>query len=106
MIELKIKTEARVELIDITEKVNHALAEIGADSGLCNLFVTHTTAAIIVSENWDPDVTTDMLTQLERIVPRERFPAWRRQLAGAYSVGDAVDFDQYPDAPGQACSGK
>jgi len=38
---------------------------------LCNLFLTHTTAAVIVSENWDPDVTTDMLGQLERIVPRE-----------------------------------
>jgi len=71
MLDLKIKTKARIELIDITEKVNHALAEIGADNGLCNLFVTHTTAAVIVSENWDPDVTTDMLAQLERVVPRE-----------------------------------
>jgi len=71
MLDLKIKTKARIELIDITEKVNHALAEIGADNGLCNLFITHTTAAVIVSENWDPDVTTDMLAQLERIVPRE-----------------------------------
>jgi secondary thiamine-phosphate synthase enzyme len=71
MIDLKIKTKTRIELIDITDKVNHALAEIGADTGLCNLFVTHTTAAVIVSENWDPDVTTDMLAQLERIVPRE-----------------------------------
>ena len=41
------------------------------NSGLCNLFVPHTTAAIIVSENWDPDVTTDMIMQLESIVPRE-----------------------------------
>ena len=40
-------------------------------SGLCNLFVPHTTAAIIVSENWDPDVTSDMIMQLERIVPRD-----------------------------------
>ena len=71
MVDLKIKTNSRVELIDITDKVNHALAEIGAARGLCNLFVTHTTAAVIVSENWDPDVTTDMLAQLERIVPRE-----------------------------------
>ena len=71
MIDLKIKTKTRIELVDITDKVNHALAEIGAESGLCNLFVTHTTAAVIVSENWDPDVTTDMLAQLERIVPRE-----------------------------------
>jgi secondary thiamine-phosphate synthase enzyme len=71
MIDLKIKTKTRIELIDITDKVNHAIAEIGAEIGLCNLFVTHTTAAVIVSENWDPDVTTDMLGQLERIVPRE-----------------------------------
>jgi secondary thiamine-phosphate synthase enzyme len=71
MVDLKIKTNSRIELIDITDRVNHALDEIGAASGLCNLFVTHTTAAVIVSENWDPDVTTDMLAQLERIVPRE-----------------------------------
>src|SRR5712675_635197 len=71
MVDLKIKTTARIELIDITDKINDALAEIGAESGLCNLFVTHTTAAVIVSENWDPDVTTDMLAQLEHIVPRE-----------------------------------
>lgn len=71
MIDLKIKTTARIELVDITDKVNCALGEIGAASGLCNIFIPHTTAAVIVSENWDPDVTTDMLAQLERIVPRE-----------------------------------
>ena len=71
MVDLKIKTKARVDLIDITDKINDAIAEIGASSGLCNIFLTHTTAAVIVSENWDPDVTTDMLAQLERIVPRE-----------------------------------
>ncbi|HEY6417702.1 MAG TPA: secondary thiamine-phosphate synthase enzyme YjbQ [Candidatus Binataceae bacterium] len=70
MVELTIKTNARVELIDITERVNRAVARIGIAAGLCNLFVQHTTAALIVSENWDPDVVTDMLGQLERIVPR------------------------------------
>src|ERR1700691_4386318 len=71
MVDLHLKTKARIELVDITDKVNHALAEIDAISGLCNIFVTHTTGAVIVSENWDPDVATDMLAQLERIVPRE-----------------------------------
>jgi secondary thiamine-phosphate synthase enzyme len=71
VVDISIRTKSRVELVDITNKVNLAIAEIGAASGLCNIFVTHTTAAVIVSENWDPDVTTDMLAQLERIVPRE-----------------------------------
>ena len=71
MPELKLHTDSRITLIDITEQVNGAVAESGVNSGLCNLFVPHTTAAIIFSENWDPDVTSDMIMQLEKIVPRE-----------------------------------
>ena len=71
MVEFKVKTPERVALIDITADVNRILAENGTASGLCNLFVPHTTASIIISENWDPDVTTDLLRQLERMVPRE-----------------------------------
>jgi secondary thiamine-phosphate synthase enzyme len=47
------------------------MGEVAVQNGLCNVFVPHTTASVIISENWDPDVTTDTLTQLERIVPRE-----------------------------------
>ena len=71
MVELSIKTGARVELLDITEQVNRAVTRIGAATGLCNLLVQHTTAALIVSENWDPDLTVDILEQLQRMVPRE-----------------------------------
>jgi secondary thiamine-phosphate synthase enzyme len=71
VVEFKVKTPERVALIDITADVNRALAESGTHDGLCNLFVPHTTASIIISENWDPDVTSDMLTQLQRMVPRE-----------------------------------
>lgn len=71
MVEFRIKTNARVELMDITAQVNDAVASTDCDAGLCNIFIPHTTAAVIVSENWDPDVTTDMLAQLEKMVPRE-----------------------------------
>ena len=71
MNEFKVKTAERVALLDITVEVNRALAAVGLVDGLCNLFVPHTTASIIISENWDPDVTADLLKQLERLVPRE-----------------------------------
>jgi secondary thiamine-phosphate synthase enzyme len=71
VIEFKVKTPDRLALIDITGEVNRALDQIGKHEGLCNLFVPHTTVSVIISENWDPDVTNDMLKQLERIVPRE-----------------------------------
>jgi len=70
MAEIRVKTSERIELIDITAPVNDALSREKIESGLVNLFVLHTTSAIFVSENWDPDVQTDMIAQLETIVPR------------------------------------
>ena len=70
MVELKIATSARAAFVDITDAVNQAVADTRIAQGLCNLFVPHTTCAVIVSENWDPDVTIDMLNHLERLVPR------------------------------------
>ena len=70
MAELKIKTSTRAEFVDITDAVNHAVAGTRVEQGLCNLFVPHTTCAVIVSENWDPDLTNDILNHLERLVPR------------------------------------
>lgn len=66
-----MKTPGRVALLDITAEVNDAVSRNGVRSGLCNIFTPHTTASIIISENWDPDLISDLLRQLERIVPRE-----------------------------------
>ena len=71
MAEICVKTSRRIELVDITEKIGGWLAKLKVEEGLCNLFVLHTTTAIIVSENWDPDVTSDMIRQLEKLVPRD-----------------------------------
>jgi secondary thiamine-phosphate synthase enzyme len=71
VVEFKVKTPQRVTLVDITADVNRLVGESGKTDGLCNVFVPHTTASIIISENWDPDVTSDLLKQLEQIVPRE-----------------------------------
>lgn len=69
--EFKVKTSARVALVDITESIQDAVANSGVASGLCHLFTPHTTAALIVAENWDPDVTGDLLQSLQQLVPRD-----------------------------------
>jgi secondary thiamine-phosphate synthase enzyme len=69
--EFAVKTPGRVALVDITEEVKNAVARGHVREGLCNLFTPHTTAALMVSENWDPDVTTDLLGQLQKMVPRD-----------------------------------
>lgn len=69
--EIAVRTSRRMEFIDITAAVDEALAEYGADSGICTVFVPHTTAAVTINENADPDVVSDMLDHMEKLVPEE-----------------------------------
>ena len=64
-----IRTTARCEMLDITDQVSACVRESGIRQGLCHVFVPHTTAAVTINENADPDVPRDILAALERIVP-------------------------------------
>jgi len=64
-----IKTTARFEMLDITSRVAGAVRESGITQGTCHVFVPHTTAAVTINENADPDVPRDILAALDRIVP-------------------------------------
>ena len=66
---LSVKTSGRFEMIDITGRVAAVVRESGIKQGTCHVFVPHTTAAVTINENADPDVPRDILTALDRIVP-------------------------------------
>ena len=66
---ISISTKSRAELLDITSKVEDAVKESKVKSGVCHIFIPHTTAAITINENADPDVRRDILNGLERLVP-------------------------------------
>lgn len=67
---IKVAADNRTQFVDITGAVNDAIQRMGADEGICHLFVQHTTAGIVVNENADPDVAKDMLAWLDRTVPQ------------------------------------
>src|ERR1051325_6609256 len=69
MHKIKVETAGPREIVDVTPPVSRVLREIGVMSGVCHLFVPHTTAGITINENTDPNVRRDMLTALERMVP-------------------------------------
>ncbi len=71
MAQFEVATNRQTQLVDVTAQVNDAVHQSGVERGLCNIFLPHTTAAVIVSENWDPDVSRDLLAHLEKLVPRE-----------------------------------
>jgi secondary thiamine-phosphate synthase enzyme len=69
MKEISVKTSSRVELIDITHLVEKVVSESKIKSGLCTVYVPHTTAAVTINENADPSVRKDIIAELNKIVP-------------------------------------
>ncbi|MDQ1278033.1 MAG: hypothetical protein QG555_1075 [Thermodesulfobacteriota bacterium] len=65
-----IKTSARFEMIDITRQIHDIIREARIESGICHVFVPHTTAAVTINENADPDVPKDIISILDRLIPR------------------------------------
>ena len=68
MKELTVKTSRRNEIVDITSLTAAALPGNIAE-GICSIYCPHTTAAVTVNENYDPDVKHDLLAKLERLIP-------------------------------------
>jgi secondary thiamine-phosphate synthase enzyme len=69
MKEISVQTKSRFEMIDITAAVRKAACEEKIDSGMVLVYTPHTTAAVTINENADPDVPRDMLAALDRMVP-------------------------------------
>jgi secondary thiamine-phosphate synthase enzyme len=71
--ELRVRTSRKIERLDVTKRIEKALARMDAGDGALLVSTPHTTAAIVVGEAWDPDVTGDMERALEAWVPDVRF---------------------------------
>ncbi|WP_424360037.1 secondary thiamine-phosphate synthase enzyme YjbQ [Methanocella sp. MCL-LM] len=67
--EISVPTSTRAQFIDVTRQVAAELTKSGVKNGICYVYVPHTTAGITINENADPDVVTDLLATLEKLVP-------------------------------------
>jgi len=66
---LSIRTHSQSELMDITPLVRDIVHKSKIESGVCYIFVPHTTAGITMNENADPSVKQDILSELDKLVP-------------------------------------
>src|SRR6201987_1896504 len=86
MQKLKIKTHKKKEVLDITETVEKALGKRHSeDSGICNLFILHTTVALSTAD-LDPGTDLDMLDAFEAMIPKLRY----RHPHNPAHVGDNI----------------
>ena len=70
-IKLSVRTGKHTQMLDITRDIQKAVTESGVKEGICTVFIPHTTAAVTINENADPDVVRDFTTEINKIVPWE-----------------------------------
>ncbi len=68
-------------MLDITAKVANLVSVSGVETGLCNLFIQHTSASLIICENADPDVRFDLENFMRRLAP-DGDPSFRHRAEG------------------------
>lgn len=66
---ITIRTKKHVEMLDLTTHIKDLVKQSNVHDGACTLFVPHTTAGITLNENADPAVVSDIIMEMDKIVP-------------------------------------
>ncbi|MBE9190542.1 YjbQ family protein [Gloeocapsopsis crepidinum LEGE 06123] len=69
---LRISTQGK-SLNNVTTKIESLVAESGVETGICHLFLRHTSASVVIQENADPDVLKDLENFLAKLVPEDAY---------------------------------
>ncbi|MDW7681351.1 MAG: secondary thiamine-phosphate synthase enzyme YjbQ [bacterium] len=69
--EYSVSTRSTTELVNVDHLIKKAIDESGVQNGICHVFVPHTTAAVTINENADPSVISDLLAQVNKVIPFE-----------------------------------
>ena len=94
MKDFSVTTRSRCEIVDITQQIA-ALIPPHIAEGICLVYCPHTTAAITVNENYDPDVKHDILAKLDRLIPHdENFYQHEEGNSDAHLKASLVGFSQ------------
>ena len=93
-IQFEVTTNKHTEMIDMTRQVQKAVAESGVKDGICTIFIPHTTAAVTINENADPDVVRDFTTEINKIVPWEDGYRHMEGNAAAHLKSSMIGFSE------------
>ena len=88
--EFHVRSQRKYETLDITAQVAAIVHEANTAEGLCSVYITHATAAVVINENDDPNVCVDLLDALDRMVPEGIWRHDRVDNNGAAHIKAAI----------------
>ena len=88
--EFHVRSQRKYEMLDITAQVAEIVSQSNMAEGICSVYVTHATAAVIINENDDPNVCSDILNALDRLIPEGIWQHDRVDNNGAAHIKAAI----------------
>jgi secondary thiamine-phosphate synthase enzyme len=88
--EIRLRSSKQYQVFDLTEQVAKIVRDSGVAAGLCNVYVAHATAAIVINENDDPNLCDDLLDALDKLLPQGIWRHDRVDNNGAAHLKSAI----------------
>lgn len=85
-----VATHNTTEVVDITRQVAEIVADSELEVGICNVYVPHATAAVVINENADPNIGNDLLDALTKLIPEGVWRHDRIDNNGAAHIKAAI----------------
>ncbi|MBW2994970.1 secondary thiamine-phosphate synthase enzyme YjbQ [Candidatus Woesearchaeota archaeon] len=90
MEEFSIKTDSKYNMVDITEKVKEIVKDSKIKEGICTVYAAHATCAVMVNENYDPNIMDDILEYMAKVIPEGKWRHDRVDNNGAAHIKSAI----------------
>ena len=94
LVKLNVSTSQHTEMVNITDMIQKAVDDSGIMEGICTVFVPHTTAAVTINENADPDVVRDFTKEINKLVPWEDGYRHMEGNSAAHLKASMIGFSQ------------
>ena len=88
--EISLSTSKKEEIIDITSKVQGIVKKTGIKDGICVVYTTHATAAVLINENWDQNILLDTIDALDKLIPQGKWRHDKVDNNGAAHIKSAI----------------
>jgi secondary thiamine-phosphate synthase enzyme len=88
--EFRVRSRQKYEMVDITRQVAEVVREAQLSEAICSVYVSHATAAVVINENDDPNVCTDVLDALDKLIPQGTWRHDRVDNNGAAHIKAAI----------------
>ena len=103
---IEVHTPAKEAFVDLTQHIRTTVIESGVESGMCHIYIPHTTAAVTINENADPAVVNDILTALRNLVPDSLLYTHKEGNSPAHCKASLIGFSAWiPIADGKPVLG-